>query len=53
MTAVPSIGLPAGKPNLQSDCKFSVEAITVRGGGIGGKIRWGGNSPASCDALTV
>lgn len=53
MTAVPTIGLPAGKPNLNSDCKFSVEKITVRGGGVGGKIRWGRDSPPSCDALTV
>jgi hypothetical protein len=53
MTAVPAIGLPAGKPNLNSDCKFSVEKITLRGGGVGGKLQWGGDSPSSCDVLTV
>ena len=53
MTAVPSIGLPAGKPNLLSDCRFSVTNITLRGGGPGGKLQWGGNSPASCNVLTV
>lgn len=41
------------QPNLQTHCAFSVERITLRGGGAGGKLQWGAGSPAECDALTV
>jgi len=52
MTAVPAIGLEKGKPNLKSSCAFSVEKITVRGGGPNGSLKWGAGSPASCSVLT-
>ena len=53
MTSVPSINLPAGKPNLNSSCETSIERIVLRGGGPGGKLQWGSGSPPSCDHLTV
>ena len=52
MTEVSAIGLAKGKPNLKSSCAFSVEKITVRGGGPNGSLKWGSGSPASCSALT-
>ena len=53
MTAVPSIGLEEGKPNLSSDCAFSVERIVLRGGGLNGTLQWGAGSPTSCAVLTT
>ena len=53
MTAVPSLNLPAGKPNLNSNCSLSVERIVVRGGGVNESIRWGAGSPSECSVLTT
>ena len=53
MSAVPDLGLAAMRPNLASDCAFSVEGILVRGGGPDGSLQWGAGSPASCAALTT
>ncbi len=53
MTAVPSINLPAGQPNLESKCSFSVERITLRGGGENASLRWGAGSPIQCAELTT
>jgi hypothetical protein len=51
MTAVPSIGLEKGQPNLDSQCRISVEKITLRGEG-GGALEFAPGSPDSCEALT-
>jgi hypothetical protein len=53
MTAVPAINLPAGKPNLDSQCSFSVERILLRGSGPNESLQWGAGSPGSCAALTT
>lgn len=53
MTAVPSIGLDKGKPNLKSRCKFSIENILVRGGGPNNSMQWGAGSPSTCSVLTT
>lgn len=51
MTAVPSIGLAAKQPNLNSNCKFSVEKVTLRGNN--GPLQFGPGSPESCMVLTT
>lgn len=53
MTEVPEINLPANTPNLNSQCAFSVEKITLRGGGPNGSLQWGQGSPDSCGVLTT
>ena len=53
MTAVPSIGLDARKPNLKSSCALSVQKITLRGGGPNQSLQWGKGSPAECAVLTT
>jgi len=52
-SAVSSIDLPLNKPNLNSDCAFSVERITLRGGGPNESLQWGAGSPAYCSKLTT
>lgn len=51
MTAVP--GVEKMKPNLHSKCAFSVEKITVRGGGPGSRLNWGPGSASGCSVFTV
>ena len=53
MTAVPSIGLAKGEPNLKSKCKMSVEKILLQGHGPNGSLQWAAGSPPSCAALTT
>eukprot|EP00939_MAST-03C_sp_MAST-3C-sp1_P000663 g663.t1 len=53
MVADDSIGLAAGKPNLNSDCTISVENIVVRGDGPDGSLEFAKGSPPSCSALAV
>ena len=53
MTAVPSIGLNAGQPNLNSHCSISVQQIVVRGGGVNGSIQWGKGSNSNCKVITT
>jgi hypothetical protein len=53
MTAVSSLGLDQGKPNLKSKCALSVEKILLKGGGKNESLQWGEGSPASCAVLTT
>lgn len=53
MSAVPSLGLERAKPNLNSRCAFSVEKITIRGGGPNDSITFGEGSPQACSAFTT
>jgi hypothetical protein len=53
MTAVPELGLAAGKPNYDSKCKLSVENIVVRGDGSNGHLEFAAGSPDYCSLLTV
>lgn len=52
MTAVPSLGLNKGAPNLRSRCAVSIKGIVLRGGGPNRSLRWGPSSHAACAALT-
>ena len=53
MTAVPALNLEAGKPNLNSKCKFSVENIVLRGNSESGALPFAEGSPDFCKKLTV
>ena len=53
MTAVESIGLAKGKPNLKTKCKLSVEKIVLKGQGPNESLQWATGSPPSCAVLTT
>lgn len=52
MNGVPG-AVDAQKPNLNSDCAFSLTNILLRGGGANESLNWGSGSPESCDVLTT
>ena len=54
MTEVPSLGLGAAKPHMNSTCSMSVQRIFIRGtGGENGTIKLTETSPEKCKSLIL